>query len=115
MPSGKTDAKKLKRKRKEQKAKEKKNKATAAKAAKAESSSDDEEAADEPQVGFWRPDRPKMQTPEWIKCQQAFQKKWPDACCWQHIAKCKRGEADCSRSHTKVDGFEAWKTAQSWQ
>ena len=78
-----------------------------------EESTDDEEVAGAPAQGWW-PDRPKMETPEWLKCQQAFQTKWPDACCWHHISKCKRG-ANCSRSHDKAEGFDAWKQAKSWQ
>ena len=85
----------------------------AEKSAAKEGSTDDEEAADAPASGHW-PDRPKMETPEWLKCQKAFQEKWPSACCWHHINKCKRG-ATCSRSHDKADGFDAWKQAKSWQ
>ena len=47
-----------------------------AKSAAKEESTDDEEAADAPAKGRW-PDRPKMETPEWLKCQKAFQEKWP--------------------------------------
>ena len=85
----------------------------AEKSAAKEGSTDDEEAADAPAAGHW-PDRPKMESPEWLKCQKAFQEKWPSACCWHHINKCKRG-ATCSRSHDKADGFDAWKQAKSWQ
>jgi len=81
---------------------------------KEESSTDDEQApAAAKAIGLW-PDRPKMETPEWLKCQKAFQLKWPDACCWHHINSCKRGDA-CSRTHEKADGFDAWKQAKSWQ
>ena len=97
------------KKRKLKDAEKKKPRKPAAK----EESTDDEEVAGAPAKGWW-PDRPKMETPEWLKCQQAFQAKWADSCCWYHLSKCNRG-ASCFRSHDKAEGFDAWKQAKSWQ